>query len=133
MTIPQSDGRHTGASAESVDTRAPGGPEGRLYTASFAAVWDAALADIRSRGRWNLLHQDEELGLITVRCRGSLAAGTSLLSVWVSLDANGLTRVDLRAVPEGRRGLGTGERRIRDLVGSLDRALGPSARVTSAG
>ncbi len=131
MTIPHSNPVDPGTSTEAVDTRASGGPEGRLYTASFAAVWDAALEDIRSRGRWDLVHHDEELGLITVRCRGGFASGTSLLSVWVSLDGNGLTRVDLRAVPEGRRGPGAGERRIRDLVQSLDRALGPDARVTS--
>ena len=117
-------------STESVDTRSSGGPDGRLYTASFAVVWDHLLKDVRERGRWELVHHDEELGLITVRCRGFLSTGASLLTIWVSLDANGLTRLDLRSVPESRRDLGAGERRIRDLLGNLDRALGPGARVT---
>ena len=116
--------------AEPVDTRSPGGPDGRLYTASFAAVWDRLLEEVRSRGRWELVHHDEDLGLITVRCRGFFSAGTGFLTIWVSLDDNGLTRLDLRYVPEARRDLGAGERRIRDLVSRMDHALGPGARVS---
>jgi len=116
--------------AEPVDTRSPGGPDGRLYTASFAAVWDRLLEDVRARDRWELVHHDEDLGLITVRCRGFLAAGTGSLTIWVCLDDNGLTRLDLRYVPEARRDLGAGERRIRDLVSRMDHALGPGARVS---
>jgi hypothetical protein len=115
--------------ADPVDTRLPGGPEGRLYTAAFATVWDRLLEDVRSRNRWELVHHDEDLGLITIRCRGFLPAGVGLLSIWVSLDSNGLTRVDLRYVPETRRGSGAGERRIRELVGRMDHALGPGTRV----
>jgi len=115
--------------ADPVDTRSAGGPEGRLYTASFATVWDRLLEEARSRNRWELVHHDEDLGLITIRCRGFLSAGVGLLSIWVSLDSNGLTRMDLRYVPETRRGFAAGERRIRELVGRMDRALGPGTRV----
>jgi len=118
------------ASVEAVDTRTGGGPDGRLYTASFAAVWDRVLEEVRARGRWELVHHDEELGLITVRCRGFMSTGAGLLTVWVSLDDNGLTRLDLRSVPETRRDLGAGERRIRELLGSLDHALGAGARLS---
>ena len=127
-TSPNRTGRPV--STESVDTRSSGGPDGRLYTASFAEVWDRVLEEVRGRGRWELVHHDEELGLITVQCRGFLSAGASLLTIWVSLDTNGLTRMDLRSVPESRRDLRVGERRIRDLLGSLDSALGPGARVS---
>ncbi len=119
------------AAAESVDTRSPGGPDGRLYTASFAVVWDQVLEEARARHRWDLVHHDEDLGLVTVRCRGFMSAGASLLTIWVGLDDNGLTRVDLRSVPETRRGLGAGERRIRDLLGRLDRKLGAGARISA--
>jgi hypothetical protein len=131
MTIPHSDRTGRAAGGESVDTRAPGGPEGRLYTASFAEVWDAVLEEVRSRSRWELVHHDEELGLVTVSCRGFLGTGSGLLTVWLSLDPNGLTRLDLRSVPEGRRDLGAGERRVRDLLERMDRLLGPGARVTA--
>jgi hypothetical protein len=130
MTIASSSRAQRTAHAEPVDTRAPGGPEGRLYLAAFADVWDHVLDEVRARGRWDLVHHDEELGLITVHCRGILSTGASLITIWVSLDENGLTRVDLRSVPESRRDLGSGQRRVRDLLDSLDRALGPGARVT---
>ena len=118
------------AGPDPVDTRTSGGPDGRLYTASFAEVWDRVLDEVRARGRWELVHHDEELGLITVRCRGFMSAGASLLTVWVSLDDNGLTRLDLRSVPQTRRDLGSGERRVRELLGRLDHALGAGARVS---
>jgi hypothetical protein len=131
MTTTPSNHATRRATAEPVDTRAPGGLKGRLYTASFAAVWDRMLEDVRTQARWDLVHHDEDLGLITVRCRGFLASGASLLTIWVSLDDNGLTRLDLRSVPETRRDLGGGERRIRGLLERLDRALGPGARVSA--
>ena len=114
-----------------VDTRSPGGPDGRLYTASFASVWDRLLDEIRSRGRWHLVHRDEDLGLITADCTGFLTAGRGSLTIWVSLDDNGLTRVDLRSVPNARLDLGASERRVRNLLNRLDRTLGPGTRVTS--
>ena len=83
MTTTSSNHAPRRATAESVDTRSPGGPEGRLYTSSFAAVWDRVLEDVRTQGRWELVHQDEDLGLITVRCRGFLASWASLLTIWV--------------------------------------------------
>jgi hypothetical protein len=101
-----------------------------LYTASFAAVWDRVLEEVRMQGRWHLVHHDEDMGLITVRCRGFLLAGACLLTIWVSLDDNGLTRLDLRSVPESRRDLGAGERRIRGLLNRLDQAFGPGVRVS---
>ena len=129
MTTTSSNRAERPAGPEPVDTRASGGPDGRLYTASFAEVWDRVLAEVRARGRWELVHRDEELGLITVRCRGFMSAGASLLTVWVSLDDNGLTRLDLRSVPEKRRDLGSGERRIRELLSRLDHTFGAGARV----
>lgn len=131
MTTTSSNHAARRATAEPVDTRAPGGPEGRLYTAPFATVWDRVLEEVRKQGRWDLVHHDEDLGLITVRCRGFLSAGASLLTVWISLDDNGLTRLDLRSVPESRRDLGAGERRIRGLLDRLDRALGARVRVSA--
>jgi hypothetical protein len=112
------------------DTRRPDGPVGRTYAAPFAHVWDALLAEIRRRKRWTLVHADEGLGLLTVICRRLLPRGLDDLTVWVSLDENGLTRVDLRSMARsGRSDFGANERRVRDLTKQLDRALGPRARV----
>jgi hypothetical protein len=118
------------ARRELVDTRAPGGPEGRTYTVPFADVWDAATADIQARRGWEIVHADEERGLLTVVCRSRLRRSSDDLSVWVHLDEYGLTRVDARAGSrEGRLSPGANRRRVLELLESLDEALGPGARV----
>lgn len=113
------------------DTRRPGGPDGRLYMASFAAVWDRVLDAVRRQGRWALVHHDEDLGMVTVRCRGFLPGSASLLTIWVSLDDNGLTRLDLRAVPDARRAAAPGSRLVSDFLEGMDRDLGSGTRVRS--
>lgn len=115
---------------ELIDTRAGGGPEGRIYTVPFAEVWDAATADIRGRRGWEIVHADEERGLLTVVCRSRLRRRTDDLSVWVRLDEYGLTRVDARAGSrEGRVTPGANRRRVVELLEALDAALGPGTRV----
>lgn len=111
------------------DTRETRGPSGRTYTASFARVWDAITEDIRTRRRWELVHADEELGIVTARCRTFLGFVDDV-TIWVTLDENALTRVEARS--RSRRGkgdLGKNRRRLRALFDRLDDALGPSARV----
>ena len=100
-----------------------------MYAVSFARVWDWLVTEISRRGRWDLVHQDEDLGLITVACRGVLPGRADDLTIWVGLDGNGLTRVDLRAESRARRGFGACERRVLDLLNSMDGALGTDARV----
>lgn len=112
------------------DTRAPGGPEGRTYTVPFADVWDAATADIRGRRGWEIVHADEERGLLTVVCRSRFRRSSDDLNVWVRLDEYGLTRVDARAGSrEGRLSPGANRRRVVELLEALDEALGPGTRV----
>lgn len=127
------DDRDTGseeAGRELIDTRAADGPEGRTYTVPFAEVWDAATADIRGRRGWEIVHADEERGLLTVVCRSRLRRSSDDLSVWVRLDEYGLTRVDARAGSrEGRLSPGANRRRVVELLGALDEALGPGTRV----
>jgi len=126
---PDDTGRH-----ELVDTRASGGPEGRIYTVPFAVVWDAATADIESRRGWEIVHADEERGLLTVVCRSRLRRNSDDLSVWVRLDEYGLTRVDARAGSrEGRLSPGANRRRVEELLAALDQALGPGVRVLDRG
>lgn len=111
------------------DTRASRGPSGRTYTAPFARVWDAIMKDIRTRRRWELVHADEELGIVTARCRTFLGFVDDL-TIWVGLDENALTRVEARS--RSRRGkgdLGKNRRRLRGFFDRLEDALGPSARV----
>lgn len=115
----------------SADTRAPGGPEPRLYEVAFSRVWDQLLRYAGRRWLWTLAHRDEDLGIISVRCSVPLLRWVDDLTIWVALDANGLTRVE--AFSRARRrnfDLGMNRRRIRRMLKSLDRALGPQARLT---
>lgn len=129
MTDPR-DGRAGRAPRELVDTREAGGPDGRTYTAPFASVWDAVAAHVRGQRGWELVHADEDRGLFTVVCRSRLRRSVDDLSVWVRLDEYGLTRVDVRAGSrEGRASPGTNLKRVREVLRSLDRTLGPGARV----
>lgn len=131
MTTTPSSEATSRAREDTVDTRRAGGPPGRLYLASFATVWDRVLETVRQRRRWELVHHDEELGLVTVRCRGFLPRSISLLNIWVSLDGNGLTRLDARSVPDGRRAAVPGDRLVREFLAGVDGALGSGARVRS--
>ena len=112
------------------DTRTPDGPEGRAYATPFASAWDSLLELIRQRYGWKLVHADEELGLITVVCTSPVLRFRDDLTVWVSLDENGVTRVEVRS--ESRKGkgdIGINGRRIDRLLAHLDRAVGPGTRL----
>ncbi|MDX1577951.1 MAG: DUF1499 domain-containing protein [Gemmatimonadota bacterium] len=112
------------------DTRRPGPPEGRVYQVPFAQVWDEILARVEAKGRWELRHRDEELGLITVACRSLVFRFIDDLTVWVALDEDGLTRVDaLSRARKGRGDLGVNRRRIERLLRGLDEAFGADARL----
>ncbi|WP_419950879.1 DUF1499 domain-containing protein [Candidatus Palauibacter sp.] len=118
-------------SGPSADTRVLGGPEPRLYEAPFARVWDELLRYVDGRRLWRLAHRDEELGMISVRCEMPIVRLVDDLTVWVALDGNGLTRVN--ALSRARRrdfDLGMNRRRIARMLRTLDRRLGPEARLS---
>lgn len=110
----------------SADTRSPGGPRGRRYLSPFAAVWDELLAHVRGHRRWRLEQADEYEGVVDVTCRTLIIPFRDDLTVWVSLDAFGFTRVDaLSRSRTGKIDFGVNERRIRRLLRHLDRTLEP--------
>ncbi|MDX1394466.1 MAG: DUF1499 domain-containing protein [Gemmatimonadota bacterium] len=114
----------------SADTRLPEGPEGRVYTVPFATVWDEIIEIIEGRSRWRLEHRDEEIGIITVSCRTPVLRFTDDLTIWVSLDDDGMTRVEaLSRSRVGRNDFGKNERRITDLLERLDQRVGPANRL----
>jgi hypothetical protein len=117
-------------SENAVDTRHSNGPKGRTYSAPFARVWDLLVREIERRRRWTLVHADEDRGLLTVRCRPYLPPSTNDLTVWVGLDNNGLTRVDMRSTSRSAgRDFGSNARRVGELLGRLDDILGIDAQV----
>ncbi len=111
------------------DTRTPGGPDFRLYAAPFAGVWDSLLDQVHQRRGWKLVHADEELGLMTVICAAPVLRLRDDLTIWVSLDENGLTRVEARSESRvGKGDLGVNRRRIERLLQRLDGTVGPVLR-----
>ncbi|MGI9037776.1 MAG: DUF1499 domain-containing protein [Gemmatimonadota bacterium] len=123
-------GASGGSGAEVVDTRKRGQPEGCVYAVPFAEVWDLVASEIQSQRGWDLVHADEERGMFTVVCRSRFPKRTDDLTIWIRLDENGLTRLDVRSSSrEGRRQPGGLKRRVESLLGSVERSLGPGARV----
>jgi len=114
----------------SADTRRPDGPEGRVYAVPFARVWDEIDRLIAGRSRWKLEHRDEELGIFSVSCTTPVLRFVDDLTIWVSLDRHGLTRVEaLSRSRVGSGDLGVNRRRIERLLRRLDEAVGPEHRL----
>jgi hypothetical protein len=111
------------------DTRTSDGPTSRLYAAPFAEVWDWLVDCCHRRRRWKLIHADEELGIMTIVCTTPVFRLCDDLTIWLSLDENGLTRVEARSESRiGKGDLGMNRRRLERLFSHLDRSVGPAVR-----
>jgi len=112
------------------DTRVPDGPDGRLYpTVPFARAWDAVMGEVDRNRSWSLVHSDEDIGILTIACRTPVLGFVDDLTVWVSLDANGFTRIEARSASRAGRGdLGVNRRRLVRLMKRIDRSVGPAGR-----
>lgn len=103
------------------DTRLPGPPHGRRYLAPFAHVWDELREMTEEHPRWRLEHADETQGLMAATCRSRIFGFVDDLTVWVRLDANGLTEVALRSRSRtGKGDFGVNRRRIERILARLD-------------
>lgn len=103
------------------DTRSDGPPSGRTYAAPFAAVWDAVRERVDAHPRWRVEHADETNGILRVTCRSLVLRLVDDLTVWLSLDEEGLTRLEVRsAARTGKADLGVNRRRIDSLLSELD-------------
>ncbi|HKK08236.1 MAG TPA: DUF1499 domain-containing protein, partial [Gemmatimonadota bacterium] len=95
------------------------------YAASFARVWDEILAYAAARPRWTIVHTDETSGILTLTCRSPVLRSVDDLTIWVSLDGDGFTRVEARSRARAGRGdFGVNRRRLARLVAHLDEAFG---------
>lgn len=103
------------------DTRLPGPPEGRRYLAPFARVWDEIRGMIEEQPRWSLEHADETRGLMAATCRSRFFGFVDDLTVWLRLDADGMTEVALRSRSRtGKGDFGVNRRRIEHILERLD-------------
>lgn len=97
---------------------------GRAYAIPFAEVWEAALETAGKRARWTVAESDGRSGEIRVEARTLLWKFVDDVTIRVSLDGDGLTRVDLESASRvGSFDFGVNARRIARFLHALDRRL----------
>jgi uncharacterized protein (DUF1499 family) len=98
--------------------------QGRAYPVPFSQVWEAALETARTRPRWTVTEASPRRGEIAAEARTVLWRFVDDVTIRVSLDGDGMTRVDV--VSQSRVGaadLGVNARRIARFLHALDRHL----------
>lgn len=98
---------------------------GRTYAIAFDDVWRASVALVGGGlNRWELLETDDEEGTIRGIARSRIDRLTSAITVRITLDLDGQTRVDaLASSAAARADLGVNARRLHHFFTSLDRRL----------
>jgi uncharacterized protein (DUF1499 family) len=97
---------------------------GRAYPVPFARVWEAATEIARGWRGWTIVESDPGRGEFAVEARTMLWRFTDDVHVRISLDGDGMTRVDLTSQSRvGRGDLGVNARRIARFLHALDRRL----------
>jgi uncharacterized protein (DUF1499 family) len=87
-------------------------------------VWRAVLHEIGRRDRWTLVEADPAAGEILAEARTPVWKFVDDVWIRVSLDENGMTRVDLASTSRvGRNDFGTNARRIVRFLQRLDLLL----------
>lgn len=99
--------------------------KGRTYAISFDEVWRASVALVDGElKRWELLETDDEEGVIRGRARSRVERLTGIITIRITLDLDGQTRVDaLASSPAARRDLGSNARRLHRYFTALDQRL----------
>jgi uncharacterized protein (DUF1499 family) len=97
---------------------------GRAYPIPFSRVWEAVLEVARTRPRWTVVETHPGAGELHAEARTLFWRFTDDVWIRVSLDASGLTRVDLTSASRvGGADFGVNARRIARFLHALDRHL----------
>lgn len=98
---------------------------GRTYAIAFDEVWQASVTLVDGGlTRWKLLATDDAEGAIRAAARGRFERFTSVITLRITLDLDGQTRVDaLASCRAGRGDLGVNARRLHQFFTALDRQL----------
>lgn len=97
---------------------------GREYAIPFARVWEAAHETALHRPRWTVTRADARRGEIDAEARTAVWRFVDDVWIRVSLDDDGLTRVDVASASRvGAADLGVNARRIARFLHALDRRL----------
>lgn len=103
---------------------------GRTYAIPFDRVWNACM-ELAGGGlpRWWIARADDQRGVIDARQKTFVFRFIDDVRIYVSLDNNGQTRVDMASRSrKGRADLGTNARRIHRFFRALDRHLEATPR-----
>lgn len=103
---------------------------GRTYAIPFDRVWNACM-ELAGGGlpRWWVARADDQRGVIDARQKTLVFRFIDDVRIYVSLDNNGQTRVDMASRSrKGRGDLGTNARRIHRFFRALDRHLEATPR-----
>lgn len=102
---------------------------GRAYAVPYVDVWEAALATAAATRGWTVAGADTKDGVFRTEARTLLWRFTDDVEVRLSLDADGMTRVDVSSASRvGRADLGANARRIARFLHRLDARLRDPAR-----
>jgi hypothetical protein len=119
-------GEDAGGASAATDARSSDPKlQGRTYAIPFETVWTAAmrLADGGLR-RWHVLEEDDQRGVILAVATSAIRKRVSDVRITVGLDANGQTRVDLRARTRDGKGSPRHDvRRIDTFLRHLDQQI----------
>ena len=98
---------------------------GRTYAIPFGVVWDGAVRLVAGGLRgWRMIHWDDEKGVVQAEVKGLVFAQLADVTIYISLDGYGQTRVDVQASGRGSMGdLGANGRRVRKFFRALDADL----------
>ncbi|MEX0979630.1 MAG: DUF1499 domain-containing protein [Gemmatimonadota bacterium] len=97
---------------------------GRTYGIPFDTVWRCTLELVTERGRWTIMRNDDEAGIIEVIVETFVFRFVDDVRISITLDENGQTRVDVASSSrKGRVDFGTNRRRIGRFLRDLDRRL----------
>jgi uncharacterized protein (DUF1499 family) len=97
---------------------------GRAYAVPFARVWQAVVETAEKRPRWTVTRADGRSGELHAEARTLLWRFVDDVEVRVTLDGDGLTRVDVKSASRvGAYDLGVNARRIARFLHALDRRL----------
>lgn len=97
---------------------------GRRYAIPFEQVWTAAVAQVATTPRWQLVDADDQAGVIRAEARTRILKFTDDVEIRIGLDSDAQTRVGMTSHSRvGKADLGANARRIRHFLRRLDRRL----------
>ncbi|CAN5849810.1 hypothetical protein BH23GEM8_BH23GEM8_20260 [soil metagenome] len=98
--------------------------QGSAHSLPYSVIWDAALALAHRMSRWVVVSADSGKGEIVAEATSRFAGFVDDVVIRVSLDDQGLTRVDLSSHSRvGRFDFGANRRRVQKYLRRLEKSI----------